>query len=89
MRKINIAIIDNNLMQRSETFRITAEHLNRTPFKVNIREFDSGPELIRDVGERGQYDIYIIEVMMPDMNGIILAKELRSCTRLKCAKRLC
>lgn len=78
MKKINIAIVDGNLMQRSETFEIVEEHLSRTPFKANIQEFDSGPELIRDVGERGQYDIYIMEVMMPDMNGILLAKELRS-----------
>lgn len=78
MNKINIAIVDSNLMQRSETFEIVEKHLSRTPFKVNIREFDSGPELIREVGERGRYDIYIMEVMMPDMNGILLAKELRS-----------
>lgn len=78
MKKINIAIVDGNLMQRREVSELVEEHLSRTPFKVNIREFDSGPELIWDVRERGRYDIYIMEVMMPEMNGIMLAKELRS-----------
>lgn len=78
MEKINIAIIDSNLIQRNETCTMVEEYIRGRPLRVEVTEFDSGTALIREISRRGQYDIYIIEVMMPDMNGIHLARELRS-----------
>lgn len=78
MKRINIAIIDNNLIQRNETFEIVESYIRQTPMRASIHEFDSGSELIRDVLQRGRYDIYIMEVMLPDMNGILLAERLRT-----------
>lgn len=78
MDKISIAIIDNNLIQRNVIYEMLEEYLRMANFRVSIQEFDSGPALIRDISERGKYDIYIMEVTMPDMNGILLGEKLRS-----------
>lgn len=77
MEKFNIALVDNNLMQRTITCEMIRAHLRGQPVRANIHEFNSGPELMREISRKGRYDIYIMEVSMPDMNGISIAEELR------------
>lgn len=78
MERINIAVIDSNLKQRREVVAMLYRYLRGRPIRASLTEFDSGPELICEIVERGGYDIYIMEVMLPEMNGILLAEQLRS-----------
>lgn len=78
MEKIHIAIIDSNLKQRSEATAMVYRYFREKAIQAYLAEFDSGPELIREILDRGRYDIYIIEVNLPELNGILLAEKLRS-----------
>lgn len=78
MEKIKIALVDNNHLEREETRILLENYFNRMPYRVKLREFASAMELRKDVTERGQHDIYIMEISMPDINGIRLAQELQS-----------
>lgn len=77
MKKINIAIVDSNLMQRTITCEMIRTHLRGRPLCARVQEFDSGLELMKEISRKGRYDIYIMEVSMPEMNGISLGEELR------------
>ena len=78
MRRYNIALIDSNLLHRSITHQLLEEYLKQSRFMASLSEFGSGPELIQEITLSGQYDIYLMEVAMPTMNGITLAQQLRS-----------
>lgn len=77
MRKINIAVIDGNLLHRDVTREMLTDWLARCSWPASLSEFGSGPELMQEISLSGQYDIYIMEVAMPTMNGITLAERLR------------
>lgn len=78
MRKFNIALIDSNLLHRSVTHQLLEEYLRQSRFLASLSEFGSGPELIQEIALSGRYDMYLMEVAMPVMNGITLAEKLRS-----------
>ena len=48
-------------------------HSDRT---LSLSSFASGKELINHVDEHGCFDLYILDCIMPEMNGIELVKRL-------------
>ena len=54
-------------------------HSDRT---LSLSSFSSGKELINHVDEYGGFDLYILDCIMPEMNGIELGTALisRLCT---------
>ena len=56
-----------------------AKHLQQEVEKLNIPElsckvYSSAAELLKDLPEMNAYSIFLLDVMMPDINGISLAK---------------
>ena len=50
-------------------------HSDRT---LSLSSFASGKELINHVDEHGGFDLYILDCIMPEMNGIELGAALRT-----------
>ncbi len=76
---LKIALCDDE----KEWCEITAALLNEyfskraaTPAKINI--FSSGDELIDEVEDYGGFDLYIMDIAMPGMNGINVGMQLRN-----------
>lgn len=78
MKKINIALVDSNYIQRNMTLELIDEYLARAHLRARLEWFESGPGLLEEIRINGRFDIYILETAMPDMNGIRLARELRA-----------
>lgn len=77
---IEIALCDDNaedislLESLAELF--AADH---SEFPMRLRAFASAAELLRYIEDNGGFDMYILDVVMPDMSGIQLAEKLRGC----------
>jgi len=75
---MKIAICDDEELCRSQTLEIAnayaAEHSDA---ELNFSVFSSPLDLIDAANKIGGYDIYILDVVMPRMNGIELGEYLR------------
>lgn len=76
---IEIALCDDNAEDietiKSLAERFAAEH---SEFPMRLSTFASAAELLEHIEESTGFDLYILDVMMPEISGIRLAEVLRS-----------
>lgn len=76
---IEIALCDDSAddIKALESFveHFASEH---SEFPIRLRTFTSAAELLKAVDEGSGFDLYILDVMMPEMTGIQLAEIIRS-----------
>lgn len=77
MKKISIAVVDGNFLQRNNTLMLVDEYLARTHLGARVDWFNSGPGVLESIHKNGRYDIYIIDPMLPGYEGMRLANEIR------------
>lgn len=73
---MNIAICDDDKYCRENITEI-AEQYCRINSDVGFTVFDDGESLIEKAKKIGGFDLYILDVVMPEMNGIELGSALR------------
>lgn len=76
MKRMNIAICDDDKYCRENITEI-AEQYCRINSDVGFTVFDDGESLIEKAKKIGDFDLYILDVVMPEMNGIELGSALR------------
>ncbi len=75
---VKIAICDDEEEYRNTALNYVGEYAERTGDEgILISSFFSGKQLLNAVEEYGSFDIYILDVVMPNMSGIDLGLELR------------
>ena len=75
---VRIAVCDDNEIQRDITLQTVREYLLELDDGSTIDTYSSGRELVAAVEQGGAYDVYIMDIIMPDFDGIETSKELRS-----------
>ena len=75
---MNIAICDNDPIYRDQVRNIV-EHYSAThsAADISLAVFEWAEDLLEAARKLGGYDIYILDILMPGMNGIELGKQLR------------
>ena len=76
--RTSIAVLDSNVHQRNETIGMVDEYSRRRGAEIVCQGFATGPDLLGAIKYHGQYDIYILETILPQINGFYIARELRS-----------
>ena len=75
---LQIALCDDEITNHEKTRELIRQykqiHSDRT---LSLSSFASGKELINHVDEHGGFDLYILDCIMPEMNGIELGAALR------------
>lgn len=76
---IEIALCDDNAedIEAEKAFveRFALEH---SDYPMRISEFSSGATLLEHIENNGDFDLYILDVLMPEMSGMSLAETIRS-----------
>ena len=62
---IRIAACDDNVLLRDLLKEMLEEYAGQSENETEIKMFSSAESLIEDVRERGGYDIYILDIVMP------------------------
>ena len=76
---IKIALCDDNEFQRELMEDIINEYRQlHNSLDIRLSIFPGGRELLSSVKENGFYDIYILDLIMPDINGMETAVTLRA-----------
>jgi len=71
---MRIALVDDDADFRAQTARMLLLLLDERRTQAQISSFDSAEGILADGTE---FDIYLLDVMMPGMNGIELARHIR------------
>ena len=75
---MRIAICDDEVFYREQISGLTQKYAMQNKSKeITVTVFTHAEELLDDVNKNGGFDIYILDVIMPGMNGIELGKTLR------------
>lgn len=76
---IRIAILDDDKSQQQNTKKLVEEYFNDLGKEhYELRIFSTATKLINYIYEHGSFDIYLLDVVMPEINGIEVGKQLRS-----------
>lgn len=74
---MRIAICDDDAMCREEVAQLVREYIDEGVRFLDLAIYEKGSDLLEDVQRTGGFDIYILDVLMPRLNGIDLSKQLR------------
>ncbi|MCH1940128.1 LytR/AlgR family response regulator transcription factor [Holdemania massiliensis] len=75
---IQMAICDDEAKEREKLSSMVLAYGNRHPeWDSVVYLFASGKELVDSLEAGNRYDIYLLDILMPDKNGIELASEIR------------
>ena len=72
---MKIAVCDYDSHMAAEVEEIAGRCGDITDVETEV--FDSGAALLRDVDKDGSYQIYLLDVMMPGMDGFDIASKIR------------
>ncbi|MBP3338520.1 MAG: response regulator transcription factor [Lachnospiraceae bacterium] len=74
---MNIAICDDAKQYRVQIVYLLAEYAEQKHLDFTISEFSKAADLLDEAQRINGFDIYILDVMMTEMNGIELGVKLR------------
>ena len=74
---LKLALCDDEAEQRAAVSRLLREYAALRPeLTVKLSVFSSGMELLT-AAEEERFDLYVLDVVMPDLSGIDLGVKLR------------
>lgn len=76
---MKIALCDDDLYCRTQLFDLMNEYISSTPDKeILFSIYGSAEELLNAIEKTGNFDLYILDIIMDEMNGIDLGLKLRT-----------
>ncbi len=72
-----LAIVDDEAGQRSFVKELAVLWAKKTRHLVEIREYETAEAFLFEYEEKKDYDILLLDIEMPGINGIELAKRIR------------
>ena len=74
---MRIAVCDDDALSRQQVLRFLDEYIARNNGILTVSVFDRATALTEAVARFGSFDIYLLDILMPGMNGIQLGLQLR------------
>ena len=74
---MRIAVCDDDALSRQQVLRFLDEYIVRNNGILTVSVFDRATALTEAVARFGNFDIYLLDILMPGMNGIQLGLQLR------------
>ena len=75
--QLKIAIVDDSSLQREHLTQIVTRWAERGHHLTSLSAFPSADAFLFAYEEEGDFDILLLDVEMPGMNGVTLAKTIR------------
>lgn len=72
-----VAIIDDNSIDRNRIEILSDEYFSRKQYEYEIKTFERSELMIMELQEGSYYDVFLLDMDMPDKSGLQVAKEIR------------
>lgn len=72
-----VAIIDDNSIDRNQIETLTDEYFSQKQYEYEIKTFERSELMLMELQEGGYYDVFLLDMDMPDKSGLQVAKEIR------------
>lgn len=78
MIMLQIAICDDEISELEYTFEMLEDYRACHPeLQISVRKFQNGSDLLETIDGKGRFDIYLLDILMPDINGIEIGSAIR------------
>ena len=68
---LQIAICDDNIQELERTYAMVERYREQKPeLDIALRKFQSSYDLLEALDARGRFDVYLLDILMPHINGI-------------------
>lgn len=74
---MRIAICDDDRVCQDQILSVIQDYITHSTYEVMVSVFENGADLIDEIEKHGGFDIYILDIVMPGINGIQLGIQLR------------
>ena len=75
---LQIALCDDDIKELEHTYTLLEAYRELHPeLDIALRKFQSAYDLLDAVDARGRFDIYLLDILMPSINGIALGAAIR------------
>ncbi len=74
---MKIAICDDNINELLNTANAVKKILEYKQYPYSLFTFANGDDLLVHINKYGEFDLLILDILMPGLNGIELAQEVR------------
>ena len=75
---LKIAVCDDETDALEEVYALVEKYCkDRTELDASVQKFCDSSQLLESIETHGRFDIYILDIVMPDLDGIQLGTEIR------------
>ncbi|SHJ24127.1 LytR/AlgR family response regulator transcription factor [Parasporobacterium paucivorans] len=76
---MKIALCDDDCIELQHVRKVVESYIESSipHTDITLKAFNLAEELLRDIAQNGSYDLLILDIILPGMNGIELAAEIR------------
>lgn len=76
---LNVCICDDNVRDAAQIQALAECFAGEHPeFPLSIRTFTSSYDLLEHLNQNGGFDLYLLDILMPQMEGVELAERIRA-----------